>query len=140
MNKERLRQYRAIVGEIAGLEAERESLRAGLNRPAGEGRPPGKGALSDPTGQAGVRLAALGELLDERLAQLYALRYEIEEAIEGLAAGDRLLLRLRYMEGLTWPEVTERIYGGRSNFEAHFESYLRHTTRRHGHILQRLGG
>ena len=102
MNKHTLRQYRAILREIGHLEAEKEAMLGSLGQPKSDGQPNGKGRIGDPVLQAVAKRAKLQKLIDDRLDRLIALREEIETAIADLPATERDLMRLRYIDGMTW--------------------------------------
>lgn len=138
MDKQTLRQYRAIIREINHLEAERQAIIARQQAPPpAEGLPRGQGK-SDPTGNSGSSLADLAAQIDDLLNFLVSRRREIEAAIASLNHEERDLLRLRYIQGLSWPNVCARIYGDRDDFYDRFDSYLRRVTRMHGRALQHL--
>ena len=84
MTKEALREYRNIKTELVEMEKLRKTLTA-LDYDIDELYLPKKTAL-------------LREL--ER----------IEQAIETLGPTERTLMRLRYIEGLSWQEVCDRIH------------------------------
>jgi RNA polymerase sigma factor (sigma-70 family) len=56
----------------------------------------------------GARIVALEDRLRASLAELAARSEALEAAIAKLPDRERLVLRLRYVEGLTWPEIAKR--------------------------------
>ncbi len=111
--KEFLSGYRLLDAEIRRLVEERDEWFARATRvtagcgPA-SGRAPGGG---DRLGDYVARLTELDALIDGRIDELVALRLKIEGLIEGL--GDPLLrnlLALRYINGLTFEQMEERLY------------------------------
>ena len=99
MDKQTLMQYRQLCREIRELEEEKEALAAG-NLPG-----------SWPLG----------------LNQLIALRREIEDFIADLQPEERRILRLYYIEGLTWEQTAERL-----------EYSVRQINRKQRQIMQQL--
>ena len=88
---------------------------------------PGSSTSLDKIGDVVARQDKFQRLIDAKLDQLLELREHIEAAIEGLPPNDRLLLRLRYIDGLTWEQVAVELHYG-----------YQWTLKRHGRILQRL--
>ena len=108
MTRERLRNYRALKKEKQQLLHLLEELDSEMTSPRGpslSGMPRG--------GSDGGRLEAIilqrEELLRryrEKIAEMDAELLEIEAAIEGLTdSRERTILRLYYIEGLTWERV-----------------------------------
>lgn len=105
MDKRELRQYRALLAEIALLEEEQRRIAEGaLSAVALTGMPKGSGTADD-TGRLAARLADLAYLIAAKLEEAIAVRLQIERAIEGLDGQERVLMRLRYIEGKTWEEI-----------------------------------
>lgn len=109
--KEHLLQYRAALQEETRLSQEIERWRT-----MAEHMTAGYGPVRSGTGD-GRKLertvAKLSELISQLTAQreeLIAMRYTIEAAINAME-DDRLrwLLKLRYIEGMTWECVAERM-------------------------------
>jgi len=139
MDKAQLQEYRGLVLEIERLKLEREEILAKAeNPPKPDGLPHGQGGTSDPTGTVAIKLAAIALIIDDLIAQAVEERQAIEAAISILPAADRCLIRLRYIDGLSWPRVTEKIYGKRTDFIDRFDGYLRRVFRQHGRILQKI--
>ena len=88
MTKEQLRQYRSIQIEISQIERRIEEL---------EGH--GHDDITQP----------LRELYREKLAGLIDGQLRIEKAIESLNPTERELMRLRYIDGVDWTEVSATI-------------------------------
>ena len=127
MDKQELRQYRALLAEIALLEGEQRRIAEGaLSAVALTGMPKGSGTVDD-TGRLAAKLADLAYLIAAKLEEAIAVRLQIEQAIEGLDGQERVLMRLRYIEGRTWEEIAAAM---------HYS--FRRVTQIHGNILQRL--
>ncbi len=85
MTKKQLKDYRPIKGELAALEAlSRKIERHGSDE--------------------------LCRLYERKREGLTADLRHIEEVIEGLGPVERTLMRLRYIEGLEWHQVADRIH------------------------------
>lgn len=94
---------RRLTGEITRWEAQAAALTARYGEPSG-------GSREDSLQRAVEKMLELRDELAQELQRQLVLRREIEEAIRGV--GDerlRGLLRLRYIEGLTWERVAERM-------------------------------
>lgn len=101
MNKQTLRQYVRMKNEIEQLTAEREALR-GKTGGVPDGLPHGT-EPGDITGETAVKVAELSEIISARIAELIALRHEIERTVAALEdSRDRQLVYKRYIEGKTW--------------------------------------
>lgn len=107
---EQMKQYRQLVAEIAELEQEREALSEGrLPSSWGLSERVSGGVLPDTTADVVAKMWELAQRLAERLNQLIALRAEIEGWLEEFEPEERRMLRLYYVDGLTWEEVAERV-------------------------------
>ena len=101
---------------LAGREAQRreEELRRWESRAAsvtqGWGGEPGGSPRGDALQQAVEKMLELREELGRQLLRELSLRREVEEAVAGLEDPKlRQLLRLRYLDGLTWERLAERM-------------------------------
>ena len=129
MDKQTLMQYRQLCREIRELEEEKEALAAGNlpgSWPLGIGGH-SRGKIKDNVGNCAVQLWQLSQLLAQRLNQLIALRREIEDFIADLQPEERRILRLYYIEGLTWEQTAERL-----------EYSVRQINRKQRQIMQQL--
>lgn len=111
MTKERLKNYRWLRDELGQLSARLAECEAGLFAPKAQrlsGMPsaPSKGnAMED----MAVRHMQLQALYQRRCDELAAELLAIEAAIESLDPTARLLCRWRYIDGLPWKQVCERM-------------------------------
>lgn len=131
MTKEQLRAYRDI-------KRERDDLRDKINNLEGKLYAPGTQRLDgQPRGGSGHSDEWRDSLIDEKNelyilykekeTQLSAAVLEIERAIDSLAPRQRTLMRLYYIDGLTWEEVAVKM------------GYVwRHVHRIHGEALEIL--
>ena len=104
MTKARLRAYRDLKRERDRLEAMVTALEYGPGGLRLDGMPR-SGKIGDPTGQQAIDHTQVRDLYLQKVAELDKALLEIEAAIEKLEPRDRTLIRLYYVEGLTWEEV-----------------------------------
>ena len=127
MDKLELRQYRGILREIEQLEAEKQRVLDSLLAPPNQVRQLQGRSGTDRIGEAVARRETYQNLIDRKLDELLALREQIESAIQGLPAEERRLMRLRYIDGLTWEKIAVAL---------HYS--IQHVWREHGRILQKM--
>lgn len=112
MTKEALRNYRQLKSEISQLEQALQELEASMASPRStrmDAMPRACPNGAGPTERLVFKHIELTELYTEKLAGLRAEQLRIEKAIEQLEPVERLLIRHRYLEGLTWEEVAVRM-------------------------------
>ena len=108
MTKEQLKGFRSIKLERDRLLIMIEELEAQMRSPKSQrldGMPRGGSSPSNPVENLVVKHTELLERYHQKVAELTAATVEIEEAIERLSPRERTLIRLHYIEGLTWEEV-----------------------------------
>lgn len=108
MTKERLKAYRSIKLERDRLITMIEELEAQMQSPRSQrldGMPRGGSAPSNPVENLVVKHTELIERYQQKVAELTEAVGEIENAIEVLAPRERTLIRLHYIQGMTWEEV-----------------------------------
>lgn len=112
MDRETLEQYRSNRTEILQLKEEIENLES-MKTSAGiakyNGMPGGGGGVSDPTGNAGIALGDLRSLYEKRIREMEQQQLEIERAIACLEGDLRKIIRYRYIMGLKWEDICERL-------------------------------
>ena len=128
MDKRTLKSYLSLCREIEILRQERaELLNGGLGAANNDGLPHGSG-VSNPTADIAARAAGIAAELSQKLNECIDLRLQIEQAVNALnEPRERELMRRRYIEGQRWEQVA---------YEMNYT--LRHVTRLHGRILQRM--
>lgn len=107
---EKLKQYRQLAAEIAELEEERAALAEGRLPsawPLGE-RVTG-GRQCDLTAETVEKMWSLASLLADKLNRLIEMRVELESWLDSYEPEERRILRLYYVDGLTWEEVAEAV-------------------------------
>lgn len=112
MTKARLRNYRNIRKEQEQLKGRLEELETALYYPKiphltdmpGGGKPEGNHQED-----LAIHHIELQALYNAKLAELRAEQLEIEKAIDVLEPTSRMLMRYRYLDGLSWEEVCVRM-------------------------------
>lgn len=110
MKREKLELYRDLCMEISELESEKVALAQGFvpsSWPIKDIH--GSGLPNDVVSQMASKLFNLSEMLAGKINELIKLRVEIENAVEKLPLRSRLIIRLHYIDGLTWDEVAEKM-------------------------------
>lgn len=108
MTKRQLKAYRDIRGEIEDLKERLKELEATMydpKTPTPNAAPAPLHGVSDPTSAKALQYMELVTLYRTRLRDLYRVQLEVEKAIETLEPRERRLMRLYYLDGLTWEQV-----------------------------------
>lgn len=105
--KERLHRYTKLKEEQRQLQEQlaRVSLEAtSVSSPNMDGMPRGSG-ISKPTEVGALALLNLTERYHEQLEVLAEEQLALERMIEDLEPDERMLMRYRYLDGMTWESV-----------------------------------
>ncbi len=105
--KNRLKQYLPLKKEVEQIELRLEEMESTMYSPripGGDGMPRASG-VSDPTQRIVQQKDALWERYKAKRERLTAMLIEIEDTMEILTPTERMLVRYKYMDGLTWEEV-----------------------------------
>jgi DNA-directed RNA polymerase specialized sigma subunit len=108
MTKEELRAYYYTKKEAQQIEQALEQLELEMENPRTTRLDAMPRACPDgtgPTERLALRHLELTELYQSKLAEMRATQLRIEQAIEQLEATERMLMRSRYIDGMTWEEV-----------------------------------
>ena len=111
--RETLQAFRDTAAEIRRLDRELEEARSTAARVTTSyslagGRGGGDGRRTE---DAALRLEALEAEQLQRLEELVSLRYAVERVLERLPTErDRIMFRLRYVDGRTWGEISGLCY------------------------------
>lgn len=127
--KERLNSYRELKAEHKQLVGELrllEEIMDGPSSPNMDGMPRSPG-VSNPVERMVTKYIMLEERYRAQLDKLVGQQVAIEDMIEQLESTERRLARFRYIDGLTWENVCERMCYS-----------WRQTHRIHGRILDKL--
>lgn len=124
MTKERLRSYRQLRMEIEQLRRQLDEIEASLYSPEAShitGMPRGGQKYSERIDRLITQHSELSERYRAKIAQQVTEMLEIEKSVEALEVpAMRLLLRYRYLEGLSWNEVCEKMgYSWRQTHRIH---------------------
>ena len=112
MTKERLRRYASIKQEAEQLRQRLTEVEAVLyypRIPQLAATPAGPPAAGSPQENLMIHHIELQELYRAKLAELASEQLAIEQAIERLDSTARMLLRYRYIDGLSWEQVCVKI-------------------------------
>ena len=116
--KKQLHRYLAIKKERAQIAAEYNAL-ADPKSANLDGMPKSPGA-GDPLAGIATKREAVAKRYEEKLAELDAALLWIEDTIDSLEPGERLLMRYRYIEGMTWEAVCVAVgYSWRQTHNIH---------------------
>ena len=115
MTKERLRAFRAAAVETRQLLEQLEALEARIYTPKAQRLtdmprvPAGDGHNMDDLAALHI---SLQDLYREQLVCLEREQLEIEASLRGLEPAQRMVIRYRYLDLLTWESVVERMHYG----------------------------
>lgn len=143
MDKQQLKDYKRLRKEI---ECEQERLEMievkilGISSKNSDGMPRSSSSEYD---KMATQIAYKTDI-ENNLAQLLqkekSKRMEIEkEIVERLEYPDeRMLIRLRYIDGLSWREISELLFSKRKDYYEDEEKYKRRVYRIHGNALVKM--
>lgn len=128
--KQRLNSYRDLLTERAQLLEELQRLEALMASPTSQaldGMPRSGSGPSNPVECIAIKHMGLVDRYKAQIAQMVEQQVAIETLIEDLEPTERKLARFRYLDGLTWEDVCEKM------------AYSwRQTHRIHGRMLDKL--
>lgn len=127
MTKEQLRQYQYIEREIKLLQADVCQVRDSLQSAQILSDMPKGGNNADRIADTIAKIVDIEAIIHYKIRQLIELRGEIEATIDGLPSDQRVLMRLRYIEGCSFEAIAVNL-----NYS------WRHTHRLHGNALQKI--
>lgn len=107
MDKSKLKQYRILRKEIEQLEAEKADY---YHIPATKITDMPKAHKQKDLSDITPNLLFLQAKIDKKIKEYTVLRAEIEDSITCLQPVERVLMRLRYIEGLTWEQVAVEMH------------------------------
>ena len=113
MEKTELNSYRAILREKQQIEEQLRVLESSMYSPKGQrfsSTPRASSGFNRTMADPVARHIKLEDLYRSQLAEKEARQLAIEQAIASLPdAGERLVLRFRYIEGRGWPAVVHEM-------------------------------
>lgn len=107
MDKKTLKQYQNLLKEIDQLEAEKRDLYC-IQAVQITDMP--KNHKQRDLSDLMPKLERLQNKIGDRIDKSITLRNEIEDSISSLEPAERVLMRLRYIEGLTWEQVAVEMH------------------------------
>ena len=110
MNVELLTEYRSIRREMIEIDDRIKEIKESAKYPKSPqltGMPRAPGYSSDGLSRIFEQIEELTELYQQKWAQLNDLCLEIEKEIESLPSLERRIIRLRYLDNKSWPEVSK---------------------------------
>jgi len=113
MTKKELFAYRPIKKELNDLEKRIDELRKDARSPKGisySDMPRGRGEPISSQQRYIEQLEELSDLYEDKKADFVETQIAIERAISSLPPELRLLMRYRYVDGLKWEEVNEKMH------------------------------
>lgn len=120
--KRQLNSYRDLKAEHLQIQEELQELEATMYAPASpkwDRLPRGPG-IGNPVENKAMKHMSLEQRYREQLEKLTAAQAEVETMIEGLDSVERRLARLRYIDGLPWEAVCDKInYSWRQTHRIH---------------------
>ena len=127
MTKDDLRQYDHLLKEIETLQAEVIRVRESLSIVQQLSDMPKSKNERDRIADTIAKIVDLETEIHTRIRLAIDLRGEIEAAIDSLPVQERLLIRLHYVDGLSWVQVAHEL-----------KCSWRQTHRLHGWALQKI--
>lgn len=107
-----------------------------------DGMPHSGSFMGDSVGLDVIKIEQLENKIREKIVVAAAYQNEIEAAVDLItgkkSAEMRLIIRSRYLDGSTWNEVNEILFGSKEDFREREESYLRRTNKTHARALETL--
>lgn len=89
-----------------------------FTRPAGNGN-------KDQTGEQVVSVEQLTEMLQNTLVNYYKSLVELEEFIETVPDSfERIILRMKYMDGSTWTDIGKTMNRSRRTVQRHYKKWM----------------
>lgn len=130
--------YEQLVERYCQLKEATTSPRSAIP----DGMPHGSTNPVDKIGAAVAKLEALRAKVERAAARANALYTEIDNAIDQITgtnwAVKRSVLQCRYLDSMTWEEITEMLFRQKKDYDLRYDTYLRRTFYFHGEALAAL--
>ncbi len=101
--------------------------------------PHGGGYESDKTGRMLGEAEELEQIAQEQVMKSHHLYREINSEIDKITGRQwsdlRVVLKMRYLDGFSWEEVNQILWGKKPDFDDRTESYMRRTFRLYSEAL-----
>lgn len=113
MTKQNLQRYREIMLEAEQLQEQMKRLESTIIFPSQKLKDlPPSSFDNDKMAKIVEKLLALQDLYAKKLSDSCAAQLEVESYISSLPEREQRLMRYRYIEGLTWEQVADKMgYG-----------------------------
>jgi DNA-directed RNA polymerase sigma subunit (sigma70/sigma32) len=112
MTKYELRNYKYICEEMEQIQDQIISLRSKILSPKSQvinGMPRGGSGNGDRIGEVICKINELENMYQDKHLALLSLREDIERVLEPLECKERLLIRYRYIDGMTWGAIADKM-------------------------------
>lgn len=112
MTKYELRNYRDLREELDYLHEQITELRLSMTAPKNQvitGMPSGSSAVSDKIGEVVAKAERLEKRYIKKYYDLLSRLEQIENEIDKLEPKERLIIRYKYIQGMTWEDVAEKM-------------------------------
>ncbi|MCD8398271.1 MAG: DUF1492 domain-containing protein [Lachnospiraceae bacterium] len=137
--KTRLLQYREKERDIDNQIERLDALAAklyGVGSPQITDMPKG----SSPSGDRTLSQIARKQKLEEQVKEMINEQADEQKWIESVLgrlsiADEKAVIRMRYIDGEKWDNVSELLFGSKDDYEEKRDSYLRRVTKLHGRAL-----
>lgn len=137
--KERLAAYTAMLRRIDNQIERVERMEATMTSPKAQrldGMPHAGGVAGDRMADMVARKEELEAKVREAIAEERAEHALLDAMAEALPKPDETaVIQLRYFDRMSWPDVTDALFGDRPDYLDKYESYMRRTLRIHGAAL-----
>lgn len=140
-----LRRYQQITEDIENLESRLEVLEIRAKSPRTsniDGMPHNPSPDHDRIGDAVAKIDSVKRTIAERKAQANEVYREIDAMIERLQGRYahlwRIILQLRYLDGMDWNDISFSVFGRQADFLSKEDSYLRRTYKYHQTAVETL--
>lgn len=112
MTKQELQQYGAIKREMEQIGEELARLKSSIMSARGQiitDMPRGGTGDGDGMSKSVIKMIELETRYQDMLADLCVKQIDIEQALEVLNPTERRLMRYRYIDGLTWEVIADKM-------------------------------
>lgn len=113
MTKTELLTYKNIKSELQDIDKRISELRSEARSPKGvrySDMPRGRGEPISAQQRYIEQLEELSQMYEEKKSELVKTQIAVERAISSLPSELRLLMRYRYIDGLRWEDVNEKMH------------------------------
>lgn len=123
MTKQELQQYGAIKREVEQIDEELARLKSSIMSARGQiitDMPRASSPEGDSLSKGVIKMVELEHLYQDMRAALCDKQIEIERALKVLNPTERRLMRYRYIDGMTWEKIADKMhYSFREVFYKH---------------------